>query len=279
MKKVSYFQNPVWVHCCWLIMIILTVYTVKPKPDIKSLSTSEEKRQSDFHQEISQAAFNVAEHTNESSPDKNTVQVAQDAKIYAPGKEKNNSTQDLVDRQILGFHEKTKNSQLHYISVGQSNAREYSDAEERQRMDECRKKYDLSIPENGSKCHEYAYLTLKENVDDTVTVQINNSSPISLILSSAKHVHWIIKGNTQNLKLIYVTGYQAAELSGRFNSETVRFSNFQEGSACVSCHASTLPIFHSSNLDSQLQNQLKQYFGKPLDSFQGQYKAKEFVIN
>ena len=289
MTKKTVLQNALMVHIFWLIMIILVIRSVKSESEIQVLPTkapTSDEIAAKFHEDINKRALEVAEYSESNSDINNEKMASADhqsahvgARLYITDNERRNATTGLQQQQIKAFHEKIAGTQLHYIAVNQSNASEYTLTEQRQRMEECSEKNDFRNSENALKCHRYAYSTEKKEVEDVVVVQINNSAPMSLILSSSSRVHWILKGQTQNLKLIYVTGHNASELSGAFSPTTLRFSHFDQGINCSGCNSSILTTFHNTNLSPSLEKQLLENFGKPLDSFQGQHKAKEFIIN
>ena len=279
MKNRSILQNTFLIHCCWLIVVIIAAKSVPPEKEVQALAPEKnvsEEIEKHHRQQIIQAAEQAAEYAGH---EQTQTDDSENAKLYVTDHEKRNATTGLFNQQIKAFHQQIAPTSLHYIAVNRSSAREYTKEEQHQRMEECRQKNDLSDPANGVKCHRYAYSTEKENVDDVVVVEIQQSSPMSLILSSSSRVHWVLKGNTQQLQFIYVTGTEASDLSGHFSASTLRFSNFNTGPSCSGCHSSIIPPFHINHLRANDEKKLLEYFGKPLSSYQQQHASKAFMIN
>ncbi len=146
MKKKTVFQNSFIIHACWLVMIILVIRSVKP--EVQALPTRAET-EAKFHEDIKKSALETAELNSRENLDqqvkienKNSLQLdsSQEAKLYVTDDEQRNATTGLLKQQIKAFHEKISGTQLHYVAVNQSSAREYTQAEQRQRMQECSEK-------------------------------------------------------------------------------------------------------------------------------------------
>lgn len=186
----------------------------------------------------------------------------------------------LSEKTKQKFHEISKNTKIYYVGVYESNNKEYTSSEEQARLKECNEKYDLKI-EKGiyptvRSCWDYAFRSEKENVRDIVIIHVNVKKPIVLVLTNYDAVEWVVKGNTQNIKMIYLSGYHGSEIHTNISQDKI-YSSFYKEDKCEFCMASHLPYFYGyENLD---QNMMENYFGQPVSYFQGKYKAKEFYLN
>lgn len=176
---------------------------------------------------------------------------------------------------IEKFHTFTTDSKMYYIGVYESSNRDYDINEQRQRMQECRAS---SSSSHVSDCWEYAYRAEK-NVEDSITIQVNSKHKISLILTSYDSVKWIIKGNTQLVNFVYLSGYHSSELMIPHLGSRKIYAKFNDPSYCQTCLISPLNYFHGYKYDAQLIHTIERYFGKPIDLFQGEYRAKQFIVN
>lgn len=270
--------NPVFVHACWLAMIVFAVNTsssnLMPQVETKPHPTENKK----------------IEQIQPTTPPSETAK-NQNKDLLAPsrkapfGEEPNpivhasmssnineSSRQNFDQQQKLKFHQFVANTKLYYLGVYESNAQEYTTEEQRSRKQECESN------QISQDCWAYAYRAKKE-VEKTVTVHINSHNDISLILSSYEPAKWIITGNTQRVKFVYLTGYQASDISIPAVSSKTIYASFYNGSACNYCLLSNMQYFYGYELNSRINSTVENYFGKSIDLFQGQYKTNRFYVN
>lgn len=261
------FKNWIFVHLCWIILVFVMIKT-EQKTTVNEISISPE----------TSAPRPVNVHTPTPKPphdtDNTSVTGTRSDTVLM------NQNQAINNKPLVNFKEIIADSELHYVGVYESNAREYTQTEQQQRYAECESQANNPHSSKAaSDCWHYAYRAEKKNVENTVTVNINSNRKVSLILTSYNPVKWVIKGNTQNLKLVYISGYHAAEVSPRLTNSTKMYSNFHEGTTCSFCLASDIPYFYGYENSGDLQSKIQQYFQTPLTSFQGAYKAKNVHIN
>lgn len=251
-----------WVHVCWGILIF-GIILKEPKHTKNDVTVPQQPDHDSLQQ-----PFKNHDSAPDHAPTK-SIPSLNDAKSSKPPQ------QPLLPefKQIIG------DSTLHYIGVYQSNAREYTNEEQDTRRQECDKQNADSSSQNAKDCWDYAYRAEKLNVENTVTVHINSNKAVSLILTSYEPVKWVIKGNTHNLKLVYLSGYNQSDISRHFRKPTQVYSSFYNSNACSSCSPSSLDYFYGYELNSELQRNIQRDFGKALNSFQGGYRAKSFNIN
>ena len=260
--------NPFFVHACWLTMILFAInssHTTLPTQDLPTPSKENKVAQIPVATPVE----------NTPQPPVDTSQHNARLELGSRHIQQENQTasnESMMQQQKLKFQQLVSNSKLYYIGVHESNAQEYTNEEQRSRRAECESN------QLSSDCWQYAYRAKKE-VDNTVTVHVNSQNNTSLILSSYDSVKWIITGNTQRVKFIYLTGYHSSDVSIPSISSKNIYASFYEGSTCSSCLISNLKYFHGYSLNSNIQNMVQDYFGKPVDLFQGQYKASQFYVN
>lgn len=264
--------NPIFVHACWLTMILFAMNSSNstlqtqnqavPPNDSKTVHITDAAPD----KITPEPPIDTPKRNNHFQLDTSTNQAESRAVTSA------SSTENMMQQQKLKLQQLVADSKLHYIGVYESSAQEYSNEEQRSRKAEC------ESSQSSHDCWEYAYRAKKE-VDNTVTVHINSQNNVSLILSSYDSVKWIITGNTQRVKFIYLTGYHASDVSIPSISSKKLYASFYDSSACSYCLSSNLEYFYGYQLDGKINNKVADYFGKPIDLFQGQYKAKQFYVN
>lgn len=261
------FKNWIFVHLCWIVLIFAMIQT-EQKPPANEINVLPEN--------TAPKQINVRTPTSEQRHDTNhnVTHAMSDALSNI------NQNQAIEKKPLVNFKDIIAGSELHYVGVYESNAREYTQTEQRKRFTECESRTNnIHSSKVASDCWDYAYRAEKTDVENTVTVNINTHRKVSLILTAYDPVKWVIKGNTQNLNLVYISGYHAAEVSPRLSGSTKIYSNFHEGTTCSFCLGSDIPYFYGYENSSDLQSKIQQYFQTPLTSFQGAYKAKNVHIN
>lgn len=266
-----------FVHSIWFVIIVFIAFNQYQSP-------SPQPQQSAIISQPPSMAKNQsvpAQHQVDPHAAKLVEQTVQVTVLDA----KTAETQARIDQEkqrqvqeIEKFHQKLKDVQLHYVAVNQSNAREYSFSEQKLRFDQCHAQQATLTTEREQYCQDYAFNTLKKDTSDVVTVRIKNKAPLALVLSSNKKVHWIITGYMEHLKMVYVTGNHGAELSGRFNPKTERYSSFNKDLSCTGCIKSSLDSFYYPRKNLDLENTLAERFLKFASSIQTAQKGKEFLI-
>jgi hypothetical protein len=266
--------NPTFVHACWLAMILLAMNSSNT-----TLQTQDQKISNNDNKAVEKPLTSQANNNAKQSLDMNNhdAQIQRDSRPFQLNNQTTQSTAPiykLKELDKLKFHKLVENSKLYYIGVYESSAQEYTDEEQRNRKAECESSHQSSPLD----CWDYAYRAIK-NVPKTVTIHINSQNNISLILSSYDSVKWIITGNTQRVNFIYLTGYHSSDVSIPAISSKNIYASFYDDSTCSSCSISNLNYFYGYKQDAKVYNITQDYFGKPLDLFQGQYKATKFSIN
>ncbi|MDM1248419.1 hypothetical protein HX005_13555 [Acinetobacter sp. R933-2] len=264
------FKNWIFVHFCWIVLVLALIQT-EQKPITDEITTSQLETLNTAKQ------INVRTPTSERDESFSTTATTHTVSNAPISINQNQATEK---KSLVNFKDIIADSELHYVGVYESNAREYTQTEQRQRKTECESQ--ANNPHSSkvaSDCWHYAYRAEKKNVEDTVTVHINSHRKVSLILTSYDPVKWVIQGNTQNLKLVYISGYHASNIVPRLSSSTKTYSNFYEATTCSFCLGSDIPYFYGYENSGDLQSKIQQYFKTPLTSFQGAYSAKNVYIN
>ena len=261
------FKNWIFVHLCWIVLIFTMIKT-EQKPTVNEMNTPSKNT--------------IPEQINVRAPVPEQCHDTNHNVTHAISNVPSNINQNqaIEKKPLINFKEIIAGSELHYVGVYESNAREYTETEQRERRAECeRRENDPHSSQIAQDCWHYAYRAEKTNVEQTVTVNINTHRKISLILTAYDSVKWVIRGNTQNLQLVYISGYHASDIAPRLSSSTKTYSNFHEGTTCSFCLGSDIPYFYGYENSADLQGKIQQYFQTPLTSFQGAYKAKNVHIN
>lgn len=260
MRKKRSFRYVGSVHLCWLCMIILLTKYSHLQPDVEPLApiTTAQTKQ-DAHPPVDpDAPFDTR------NVDKQSIKLAEQP-ADAP-----------IDPK---FQELIKDSKLHYIGVYESNANEYSTEEQRARYQQCRENTN-NLTGQIEDCWDYAYRVQKSPDDRSVIVQINSHEPISLILTSYESVKWVLKGNTEQLRVVYLSGYEASEVSPEILPNNAKlYGSFYKSPNCSRCFPSPFPHFNEYKRDQVPYQTIESRFGHPLASIQGMYAAHKFYIN
>lgn len=263
--------HPIFVHACWLSMILFAMNS--PNTTLQTQNQAVPHNDSKTAHIIEAAPAEITPEPPIDTPQRNhQFQVMNTNQAESRAVTSASSTENMMQQQKIKFQQLVADSKLHYIGVYESSAQEYSNEEQRSRKAEC------ESSQLSHDCWEYAYRAKKE-VAETVTVHINSQNNVSLILSSYDSVKWIITGNTQRVQFIYLTGYHASDVSIPSVSSKKLYASFYDSSTCSYCLSSNLEYFYGYQLDGKINNKVVDYFGKPIDLFQGQYKAKQFYVN
>ena len=112
----------------------------------------------------------------------------------------------------------------------------------------------------------------------TAVVNVNGSAkvPVNLVLSSYEAVNWVLKGSgVPFIKSVVVNGYKKSSVSG-IDSKYVT-DKTGSGNYLYACGYS-LP-YNGGGCDTNvLVSKVESFFGSPLTSFAGQYRATQFTV-
>ncbi len=261
-------KNIKLIHTFWIILVaLLVIQDSRIEHHQRNMVVQERSIQHDAGtaqiNARSEAPFNT---TN--SADMPSIKTTAQAEVKAPSS---------------NFQKIIQGSKLHYIGVHESNASEYTEDEKRKRHKECSEQQTQQVARQQSAvedCWDYAYRILKDPENQDVIVQINSQQPVSLILTSYESVKWVLKGNVEQVKMVYMSGYESSDLSLNVSaSKTKIFGSFYESLNCSRCMPSPLKYFDEYEQSRIPSHSIEQWFGHPLTSAQGTYKGHKFYIN
>lgn len=258
----AFFKQPKYVHSCWLVLVVLLMWNAKQQD-----------------KQLQEQRLNQAHRVKSIETPSSTSATIQQNLASSAAQSKSSFTEEkpqlsFAEQEKITLQGLAQKTQLHYVAVYGSNAQEYNQEEKRARYAQCNRRQQPITQD----CWEYAYSAQKENTQNTVTVHILSNKKVTLVLNAYEPVQWILKGNTQNIALVYLSGYHSSSLMRRLPRSVPVYASFYDPSDCDFCQKSQLHYFQSEKHASAIQGIMLDYFGNPLDSFQGQYRAKEFSI-
>lgn len=253
------------LHCILLFLVIVIV--TSQKRETRSVKASPEAHLAAMEATKAAEAIAQKKFEDDAAPDINH-QISEAAMIKDMADVPTKENMASVTKQK--FHEIAKNAKIYYVGVYES---AQQSEEQRKIFDQCQKQNE---GKSAGDCHTQAYMQHRPDLKKAVTIHVNTKQPIILVLSNYEAVDWIVKGNTDKIRLIYATGYYGSEVHTKLTQGKI-YGSFYQDNICSGCLISYLPYW--SEYKQPERSIMFDYFGKDISSFQGEYYGKTFHLD